>query len=773
VTATRAEIANEQKYFDLAAEARERIRGNLMDAPNHVAGPRAAAGEVSKRIKTELEQIPPADTAVAFGRLDLEDDDTYYIGYHGIADDNRERLVINWRMEFVSRLWALGAKDAVGELRRRRRFTTKRNTIVDIDDDVFAELLERVQELTANEQFGIEDALLDDIDVKRSGEMRDIVRTIHASQHELLHHPLDSLLVIQGGPGTGKSAVALHRVSVLLFNFPEDLAAEDVLVIGPNPTFTGYIKGLLPSLGDQGVLHQDLRGLGPLRSHGREEPIAVTKLKGDGRIAGLLERAIRARIGVASKRDLVLRAGNMNVRLESKEVQRAAHRLLRTGTYSSGRNAMRAWLTEQGKSRTRTNALEVTTESIEAVLERVWPSLTPQQFLWELFGSQNRLRNAAGDAFTVAEVDSLARTTAKRVREESWSDADVPLLDEVDRLINGSGVTYAHVVVDEAQDLSPMQLRSIRARSARGSYTIVGDVAQSTGPWARSTWDDVIEALEQDHAPSRHELKFGYRVPQQIFDLAGRLLPVIAPDVTPPRVVRRGPEEPELVRSANEAAMIDEAVDAAVGYAGRGRFVGIICAPEHHRALADVLKFRGIQYDDADAGRIGQSINLMTAAESKGLEFDAVIVVEPAAIAAHDTGVRELYIALTRATQLMTIVHHMSYELLGLGVDEQGPRPPSIPDELPIDIDGLMPPASPEAPSALFPAMAGDHGAETERVEDGPSRSSDGGRVSRMQDVVISAVAPQLAAEIRENVAAEAWPALLEALRRELGMHPK
>jgi DNA helicase IV len=266
--------------------------------------------------------------------------------------------------------------------------------------------------------------------------------------------------------------------------------------------------------------------------------------------------------------------------------------------------------------------MRVPADAIDQILKRVWPALTPQSFLWDLLGSFNRLRSGAGGDFTIEDLERIVREPAPRVAEEQGSDTDVALLDEADRLINGSGPSYAHVIVDEAQDLSAMQLRSVRARSSNGSYTIVGDIAQSTGPWARDSWDDVIEALEKDYPADLEELEFGYRVPEQIFALAARLLPHAAPGVTAPRVVRRGPSDPKLLKR-DWLDVIDAAVDAAQRHAGLGRFVGIICAPEHHGVLEDLLDAREVQYDDARSGRIGQSISLMTAAEPKGLEFDA------------------------------------------------------------------------------------------------------------------------------------------------------
>lgn len=235
--AKQAELSKDQRHFDAAWDARERRRAALGDAHNQAAGPRAAAAQVKRGAEKALETLGLPDDAVAFGRFDLADGETVYIGKHLITDDARDALVINWKVDFAEPYFAATYDDPCG-IRMRRKFATERNTIVNFEEIVFEDLAERVAELTGLERAGLDDTVLRDLDKHRTGEMQDIVQTIHASQYRLVRSPRDQLLIIQGGPGTGKTAVALHRVSWLLFNHLREMSPADVLVVGPNPTFT-------------------------------------------------------------------------------------------------------------------------------------------------------------------------------------------------------------------------------------------------------------------------------------------------------------------------------------------------------------------------------------------------------------------------------------------------------------------------------------------------------------------------------------------------------
>jgi DNA helicase IV len=670
-----AELAREQKYFDRAWDARERSRRSLSEAAAAVGGKASVA--LGNAAKGHIEQLGDPDEAVAIGRFDHEDGETLYVGKRVITDDDGELLVISWKARGAAAYFEASYDNPQG-VARKRTFEVERNHILAFEDVVFADLAARVDELTALEHEGIDDAVLRDLDASRTGEMRDIVQTIHSLQYELVRSPLEQLLIVQGGPGTGKTVVGLHRVSWLLFNHPQDLTASDVLVIGPNPTFTRYIRQVLPGLGDHQIEHRDLRTLGPQPGTGREEHPDTARIKGEARMAQLLQRGLVQRVRFPERATTldVGTAGDVLASLTRSEVEDALGRSVsQARSYMIGRASMRSWIATTVEARVR-RGVQVPAAAVEAALERIWPSLTPQMFLRDLFGSRDRLLAAAGEHFSAAEVTRLFRPASDRVSDERWTLTDVALLDEVDMLLSGTGSAFGHIVLDEAQDLSPMQLRSVRRRSRSGSYTVLGDLAQSTGLWARESWDDVVQTLRFRHPSAIVALKLGYRVPQQIYALAAQLLPYSAPTVEPPSVIRIGPAEPDL-RSVSAAELGAEAVRAARDYAARGLFVGIICADEHRSAVVKVLNEEDVQYQDTLGGALGTSINLVSAVNAKGLEFEAVVVVEPESIAAQSAhGLRLLYVALTRTTKYLTVVH--SGPVLPIpGRDAPG-RPPVV-----------------------------------------------------------------------------------------------
>ncbi|WP_191562884.1 HelD family protein [Janibacter melonis] len=643
-------IKQEQGHFDRAYDAREASRSVLLQAGDAAGGPNKGRALVRKKGEEAARALGDPESAVAFGRFDL-DGETFYVGNHGITDDAKDLLVLNWRADFAQKYYQASAQDPLG-VALRRDFTTDGNEVRDFADIVFAEMAARIAEITDEERWGVNDALLRDLDRGRTGEMADIVRTIHQTQDSIIRRPLEGVLVVQGGPGTGKTAVALHRVSWLLYN-EADLPPEEVLVIGPNRTFTRYISKVLPALGDASVNHQDLRSLGPVRSSGRTEPRELARLKGDAKMADLLVRALRQRVGLGRRSDVLSVGNDVRLRFTRDELAPVLSRGLERMTYTAGRLAVRDWLASRVEAVTRAPAPAAL---IDQAVERVWPSHTPQSFLRELLGSRDRLLDAAGDDFTASQVQLLMRQPSEKISEEKWTDADVALLDELHRVINGATTTYRHIVIDEAQDLSPMQLRSVRRRSSAGSYTVVGDLAQGTGPSAIGSWDAVLEALGADEHDEVIELGLGYRVPKQIYDFAAPLLSKAAPELTPPRVIREGPTDPELIE-AESWFLTQRAVSAAQLHAGKGRFVGVIVPEELREELEGELREDGTSFADVRDGELSASINVMTPEQSKGLEFDAVVVVDPERVAQMEHGHRLLYVAMTRATQHLTVVH--------------------------------------------------------------------------------------------------------------------
>jgi DNA helicase IV len=640
VDGTAAEIAAEQAYFDMAAEFRDKKLAGLGDLATAGANPGAAA-RIKRYADAAREAVRGADQAVAFGRIDGQSG-ALYIGRQLINGDDDDPLVVSWHAPAAAAYFEASHADPKG-VDRKRVFECDGNTIVDVTDVVFAEVADAV-----------DTHLLAELARGRTGRLRDIVATLQAAQYALVRTPADRLLVVEGGPGTGKTAVALHRVSWLLYHHRDTIRASDVLIVGPHPTFMHYIGLVLPGLGTLDVVMRDVGRLAPEVTRGRVESVEVAAIKGQARMAALLARALDARIGVPEPAERIM-IGSRFYTLPGSEVAAA----IESGRsadlpYSGRRQVFRDRLDQLVSD--RADGAAARRQPVADLVERLWPRLTAAGFLRDLFGSRRRLQAAAGGDFTAAEIALLHRRAADRLTEEVWSAADLPLLDEAGDLIDGDVQRYAHIVVDEAQDLSPMQLRSVARRSATGAMTIVGDIAQSTGAWARDTWDEVVEHLPTALGVETVPLRYGYRVPRQVYEMAGRLLPVAAPAVAPVEVIRDGPRPP-TVHQVGLAGRAGRTATVAIEHAAEGRFVGIVCPPRCRRETEAALAANGATWSNAERGELGTAINLVSPEEAKGLEFDAVVVVEPEQIVAdHERGHRMLYVALTRTTAYLDIV---------------------------------------------------------------------------------------------------------------------
>ena len=732
-------IAEEQAYFDLAHEALLLSLQRANQGPQAAANTKAAA-RLKQAAKSRQNRINP-NGAVAEISYQLEDGEVFYVGKHAIFDPDSELLVMAWQAPEAAKFFSASPKDPKG-VHRSRAFETTNNRIEDFDDAIFADLRRQIEELDEPEP-SFNDPLLRDLERDRTGAMQDIVKTIQSAQYELIQAPLDQLLVVQGGPGTGKTAIALHRISYLLFNHSE-LRDQDVLVVGPNPTFSRYIKDLLPDLGDVDVVQSNLTALAPVASDRRQEPAEVSALKGSLRMVDFLARGLVSRIRPPrdDEEDFLVNTRAGTIRIPVDDIRQAISEARRQRTYALGRAHLRTALSEMLAARAR-GTLGASNQQIDSTLDRLWPSLTAASFLRELFGSKDRLLEAAGSDFNAQEVGALYRQAAERIGEETWTDADIPLLDEAEYLITGREEKFLHVVVDEAQDLSPMQMRSIRRRS-NGSMTIVGDLAQSTGPFARDSWDEIVESLAQSMPTSHKELEYGYRVPRQVMDLAAQLLPVAAPEVGAPRVIRDAPAEPDFLKD-DPIFHAGHAVNAAREYAGRGLSVGVITPESMRSEVIQEFEKDDVRWRDANAGSLGAGINLVSAEESKGLEFDAVVVASPEEIAEAENGHRLLYIALTRTTRYLTVVY--AHDPLALHVPE--PATPRLDERTEPQI-----PAVPRPIDVLDP----------EAGRGSPAR----GR--RLQEAAAMAVAQELAAEVRGDFAPELWRDIWEAMGHQLGV---
>jgi DNA helicase IV len=679
----------EQCHFDKAAIERERRR-ELVPAIPGVAANKGAAERCARYSRNRLAEMAEDTEQVAVGRIDTLTDEAFYLGYELIRNEAGEVLVVNWQAPVAAAYYKAHAADPHG-LRRKRVFDCAGNLIRGFTDTDFND--------STSARATLDDALLADLRATRTGELRDIVATIQAAQYEVIEAPLDQLTVIQGGPGTGKTAIALHRVSWLLYNH-QQLDPADVLVLGPNRTFIQYIEGMLPGLGDQ-VTHLSID---ELRPEMKTEPSIrgtesddVAAIKGDARMAALLARLLVQLVKAPSVTgDWEVRTRGETFSLNGPQVADAVRRALAPGgPYNHWRARLRAWFKDTAELAKAQRMRWPEPADAAMLVDRILPPESPTRLVQRLFASGERLRDIGRDLFTDDDLTLLHRSTAS-LHDELWTVSDMFLIDEAAELISGPPPRYQHVVVDEAQDLSPMQLRAV-ARRSYGSMTIVGDIAQSTGLWTRDDWDEVICHLPNRLPVVRHTLRYGYRVPRQIHELAAVMTPDIAPGIEAPQAVRDGDEDPATWRSTG-AGLGDRIVEQIRRHTGDGLSVGIISPTAHRETIENALADKSILWNDADDGDLGAGVTLVSPQGAKGLEFDAVVVVDPDQIErGNNRGDRLLYIALTRATQRLDVIE------LELGVEQLERH---IVDTVAGEVVRRIELASPQLWSAILEAVA-------------------------------------------------------------------
>ncbi|WP_156186546.1 AAA family ATPase [Cellulomonas sp. A375-1] len=662
-----ADLASEQEWFDAARAERETKRESRAGAYDAAATPkdRSAINRAQQRDET----LGHPDDDVAFLRIDCEDGDVYYVGKNSIVSQAGDQMVYNWKARAIQEMRGATHSDPRGVHRHREYSTRPVNAIARLNDVLFAELAAKVAALEGGEAALLtSDGFLQDVlERRRSPQMEDIVRTIQAAQADIISAAAEQLLIVQGGPGTGKTAVALHRVAALLFNELKDVERDDVLVVGPNATFLRYIARVLPELGEDRVIHQDVQRLmdANVTVSVKEQPEAA-RLKGDDRMCEVLSRGLQERVRVPQD-DVQFSFDDVSWRVTLQPTLVGEAMVdIETSPYAPGRARMRTALEalilrearRTDRAGARASNLRPKSTEVDAYLERIWPQLTPQAFLRDLFGSLERLVAASSGTLDVEALQLLRRQAAPRLSEQQWSKEDLPLLDFLADEITGERRTYAHIVVDEAQDLSPMQLIAIRRRSRAGAMTIVGDIAQSTGHWARGSWDDVISELESPLPHSLEHLRYGYRVPRAVMELAARLLPEAAPGIDAPTVVTDVDRAPAWHPVATRGDLVTTTLAAVQKHSSKGLFVGVVRPESHRDELAHALDAAEISWSDADDGELTKAINVVSPTAAKGLEFDAVVVLDPQAIVdAGPHGLRMLYVALTRTTGHLDIVH--------------------------------------------------------------------------------------------------------------------
>ncbi|HEX8802554.1 MAG TPA: ATP-binding domain-containing protein, partial [Acidimicrobiales bacterium] len=667
-------MSEEQAYFDTALEQRERARAQLDRAPDLAADPSTAA-ELRRRIGAV--GLADPDEGVAFGRID-RNGERLYIGKNAIWDDNNELLVINWQAPAASPYYTATPQAPLG-LDARRTYRCRSNRVLDIDEMVFSAMAEALAHGSTAAGTAVlgGDTLLESLGANRSGELHDIVATIQAAQYDVVSRPIEQLLVVQGGPGTGKTVVGLHRASWLLYNLSDRLQSEDVLVVGPNPAFVRYIRAVLPKLGDEAVVQRSVTELGPRVRGGRVEAPMIRKLKGDRRMIELIVRGLRNRQRVDGA-PVELTVDGRRVSLDAElvaaratQLERRPHNEAHDGLRQFVIDEVQAYLGRRGVLDAASLALTgrgAAAREIDNYLERVWPKLTPQAFVLDLLSTRRRLEAAADGLLDEHEVTLLSIPRDARVGSWEWSLDDIPILDAADFLLNGPQRTYEYIVVDEAQDLSPMQLLSISRRSRNGWMTVLGDLAQATSPAALGSWNEVADHLYRQGVPADlAELRVGYRLPTEVHEVAMRLLRKIAPGLATPHAIRPSGHDVRVER-ATPAGLVPKVVETIRGLLGTG-LIGVITSEGIRKDVTAALDEEGLFWAP-ELQAAAAPIVVMSAEAAKGLEFDNVVVVEPHAILEdHGTnGQRALFVALTRCTRRLAVVHAAPLpHVLGVG----------------------------------------------------------------------------------------------------------
>jgi DNA helicase IV len=689
---THPDLAAEQAYIDKAYDSLERARQSATRLRSMVevgrGGTEQARWEremIEENIAARLDYLNLGDASLVFGRIDqarAEGGDSYYIGRIAVADETQEPLVVDWRAPVAEPFYRATGRAPMG-LVRRRHFATRARKLLGIEDELFGEgadlLGGDLAIMDEGAQIRGQSSLIAALEEARTGRLSDIVATIQGEQDEVIRSPLPGVLVVQGGPGTGKTVVALHRAAYLLYTHRFPLEGQGVLVVGPNRLFLGYIERVLPSLGEAGV---ELAVLADLVENvdisGRDRP-ATARIKGDGRMARVLAKAVRDRERPL-RRPLRVPYGVQTLVLpvaRTAEIVADARRRFRL--HNAGRRYVESQLFAALAeiSRVPTTPEEVRERGrlipeVREALERMWPLLTPAELLHDLFGSRALVDLAAGKHLSEDERAALLRPRSEDVESVVWTHDDVPLLDEArallgprvrKRRLNGSDPdeirTYGHIVVDEAQDLSPMQLRMLERRSLNGSMTVVGDIAQATGVWAHRGWDEILEHLPRKRPAQRAELSIGYRIPGPTMDLAAKVLAVAEPDLRPPSSVRQAGDPPRIlaVEAGELAAMVASVAIEERDTVDPGS-VAVIAPDTLVEDVAAALQRAGVEFGRAARNGLESRVTLVPVSLVKGLELDAAVVVEPAAIVDEEAqGLRALYVALTRATKRLAVVH--------------------------------------------------------------------------------------------------------------------
>lgn len=735
---TPSDVASEQRYVDLLYARLDLLR---LRAETELAGVRMAGATGTPQARSErdafatlyesrLVQLRGVEDRLCFGRLDMRDDAHRYIGRLGLFDDDQIQLLVDWRAPAAREFYQATAANP-GDVVRRRHLETKGRQVTAVYDDVLS-----VDDVDGSSRAPTgtltgDAVLLAALNASRTGRMGDIVATIQSEQDQIIRAPLPGVMVVQGGPGTGKTAVALHRAAYLLYTHRERLASRGVLLVGPSSVFLRYISQVLPSLGETGVVTATPRQLYPGVIAAGDDSSDAAVLKGDLRMVDVLSTAVRARQRVPTTPQIIrfegatltLRPRAVASAIESARRTQRPHNVARVTFVRAMLDHLAELVARATKSTfdadDRADVKDGLRDSVDVrrELNLAWPPLEPERFLRDLFASPTRVYEAT-PGFSNDERELLLRD-----RAGVWTLADVPLLDETAELLGidesagqaaaaqqarmaEDDVKYArqvlrgmggqasqmvsadtladrfatsdqtasvadaafddrtwafgHIIVDEAQELSSMMWRLLRRRCPSGSMTLVGDIAQTSSDAGATTWEETLRPQFSDRW-ERRELTVNYRTPAQIMHIASSMLKAAGIEASIPQSVRTTDVPPQLLFvEADMRAALASLVTSELAAIGQGR-VAVITANDVHQELADHVRaiylLDGTQSGD-DEIAIDFQVAVLTVDQAKGLEFDSVIVVEPRDIVgASSRGPQSLYVALTRATQRLAVLH--------------------------------------------------------------------------------------------------------------------
>jgi DNA helicase IV len=621
-------LESERAHLQISRQAlatmRERAKA-VFKTGDKVAGDAYTAETLGRKMAQRIRELADdPETPLFFGKLRLDSTEIFHIGRRHIADAAGDPLVLDWRAPLSRKFYQASVRDRQ-QVSTRRRFGFAHGKLTSFEDE----------HLDRGEELGTSSAILTaEIERPRVGPMRDIVATIQPEQDVLVRADLDQTICVQGAPGTGKTAVGLHRAAYLLYTHRDRLRRSGVLIIGPNKTFLGYIANVLPALGEieiEQATIDDLLDHVPVRA---VEPPEVAALKHDPRMARALHRALWARLA-EPKGPVVVPDGSHRWRVDEGVLKKIIQGVrAEAPQYSVGRERLRArvvaLLQRQAEARIAESPSDAWLRRMAKVkpvtefLDHCWPAVKPAAMVAEF------LADPAGEEFSEDELKLLRRNKSGR-----WTGADAVLVDEVVGMLDRLP-SYGHIVVDEAQDLSPMQARALARRSSHGSLTVLGDLAQATTPWAARDWRDTLTHLDKESG-TVVPLVTGFRVPGKIIELANRLLPQLGVAVDPAQSLRHDGWL-EIKESSDVAAAVAALLE-------REGSVGVIVAD------AAAARFRG-SLDEHER------LEVMPVSMVKGLEYDHVVVVEPAEIVeAEERGLHRLYVALTRAVTSLTVLH--------------------------------------------------------------------------------------------------------------------